>query len=90
MLACVRMTRSCTWAQRFGQLVLGALLVRSLFAVPYLPTNDGPEHVMASHMEDHFADPGTLYADRLRPRRSTLREVSACCTARSRTGSGGA
>jgi hypothetical protein len=61
------MGRRASFAYAIGLLALAVLLVRSLFAVPYLPTNDGPEHVMASHMENHFADPGTLYADRLKP-----------------------
>jgi hypothetical protein len=59
--------RRASWAHAVGLLVLSLLLVRSLLAVPYLPTNDGPEHVLASHVENHFGDPGTAYADRLRP-----------------------
>ena len=48
-------------------MALTALLVRTLFAVPYLPTNDGPEHLFASHVENHFGDAGTLYAAFLEP-----------------------
>jgi hypothetical protein len=50
-----------------GFVVLSALLVGSFWAVPYLPTNDGPESVFAVHMENHFADPGTLYREVFEP-----------------------
>ncbi len=42
---------------------LSMMLVGSLFAVPYLPTNDGPEWVFASHVENHYGDPGTVYRE---------------------------
>jgi hypothetical protein len=43
--------------------VLSALLAGSTAAVPYLPTNDGPEWVFATHVENHYGDPGTIYPD---------------------------
>jgi len=30
--------------------------------VPYLPTNDGPQHVLMTHMAAHFTEPGSIYA----------------------------
>jgi hypothetical protein len=42
---------------------LSILLVATLFVVPYLPTNDGPESVLAVHIENHYGDPGTPYRD---------------------------
>jgi hypothetical protein len=45
-----------------GFVVLSALLVGSFFVVPYLPTNDGPQWVFATHMENHYGDPGTIYS----------------------------
>jgi hypothetical protein len=47
--------------------VLSALLVGTLWVVPYLPTNDGPEWVFATHVENHYADPGTPYRDKYVP-----------------------
>ena len=47
--------------------MLSLLLGGSLLAVPYLPTNDGPEHVLATHIEAHYGDPGSIYADTLVP-----------------------
>jgi hypothetical protein len=67
MLASSAVRRRLQWAYACGVFILAALLVWSLAAVPYLPTNDGPEHVAASHIEEHFSDPGTFYADALRP-----------------------
>jgi len=50
-----------------GFAVLSLVLGSTLFVVPYLPTNDGPEHVLASHIENHYGDPGTLYRETLLP-----------------------
>jgi hypothetical protein len=44
-----------------GLVILSVLLVGSLWVVPYLPTNDGPEWVFASHIENHYSDPATPY-----------------------------
>jgi MFS family permease len=46
---------------------LSCLLVLSLWVVPYLPTNDGPESVFAVHMENHYSDPGTVYREYFAP-----------------------
>lgn len=50
-----------------GFALLSVLLVASLWVIPYLPTNDGPESVLAVHIENHFGDPGTLYRDVFEP-----------------------
>ncbi len=47
--------------------LLSLLLAGTLWVVPYLPTNDGPEWVFASHLENHYGDPGTIYRDVLVP-----------------------
>lgn len=49
------------WPPLLGFLFLSALLVGSLWIVPYLPTNDGPEWVFASHIENHYSDPDARY-----------------------------
>jgi hypothetical protein len=59
--------RRASWGYAAGFAVLSALLGSSLFVVPYLPTNDGPEHVLAAHIEDHYGDPGSLYRETLLP-----------------------
>lgn len=43
--------------------VLSVLLAGTMWVVPYLPTNDGPEWVFAAHVENHYGDPGTIYQD---------------------------
>jgi len=50
-----------------GFAVLSIALVGSLWAVPYLPTNDGPESVFAVHMENHFGDDGVIYPEVFTP-----------------------
>jgi len=42
-------------------------LVWALNSVSYLPTNDGPEHILSGHIENHYGDPGTIYANHLVP-----------------------
>ena len=37
-------------------LVASVGLVYSLWVVPYIPTSDGPQHVLSSHIENHYAD----------------------------------
>jgi len=49
------------WLPPLGFLVLSILLTGSLWVVPYLPTNDGPEWVFASHIENHYGDEGAHY-----------------------------
>jgi hypothetical protein len=41
---------------------LAVALFASVFFVPYLPTNDGPQHVLSAHIENHYSDPDTIYA----------------------------
>lgn len=43
-------------------LLVSAALVATLWAVPYVPTNDGPQHVLSAYIENHFDDPGAPYA----------------------------
>ena len=48
---------------------LGCMLVASvglvccLWVVPYIPTPDGPQHVLSAHIENHFSDAGSPYPD---------------------------
>jgi len=48
-------------------IALSILLVGSLWTIPYLPTNDAPESVLTVHMEQHYSDPGSIYADAYEP-----------------------
>ena len=51
----------------------GALLAASLglwwalSVVPFIPTNDGPQHVMMGHIENHYDDEGAIYRHFLAP-----------------------
>jgi hypothetical protein len=38
-------------------------LVSCLWVVPYIPTMDGPQHVLSAHIENHYSDPGSLYPE---------------------------
>lgn len=63
-----RMARLGAWPPTrilagLGFPLLSALLVGSFWVVPYLPTNDGPEWVYVTHMENHYGDPGSIYRD---------------------------
>jgi hypothetical protein len=55
------------WGYAAGYLVLSLVVVGSLWVIPYLPTNDGPEWVFATHVENHYADPGTPYGAAFEP-----------------------
>ncbi|MDB4935253.1 MAG: hypothetical protein JWP87_2225 [Labilithrix sp.] len=44
-------------------LVASVGLVASLWVVPYIPTADGPQHVLSAHIENHFSDAGSPYPD---------------------------
>jgi hypothetical protein len=44
-------------------LLASAGLVYALWVVPYLPTSDGPQHVLAAHIENHYSDPGSAYPE---------------------------
>jgi hypothetical protein len=59
--------RAGSWLYVAGLAALSALLVGSLWVVPYLPTNDGPEWIYATHVENHFSDPGAPYASYYTP-----------------------
>lgn len=50
-----------------AQLCASAGLWWALSVVPVLPTNDGPQHIMMGHIENHYDDPGTLYRHYLAP-----------------------
>jgi hypothetical protein len=54
-------------ATGLGLAILSVLLVASLWIIPYLPTNDGPESILAVHIENHFGDPGTIYSQVFEP-----------------------
>jgi len=47
--------------------VVAAGAIAAVFATPYIPTNDGPQHILSSYLEAHYMDPGTLYAEQLAP-----------------------
>jgi len=42
--------------------VVGAVLV-----APYLPSQDGPQHLYLAHLSIHYSDPGSIYAETYRP-----------------------
>jgi hypothetical protein len=48
-------------------LVASVGLLAALFAVRYLPTHDGPQHIFLAHLDSHFSDPGATYSDFYRP-----------------------
>jgi hypothetical protein len=37
----------------------------AILSVDYIPTNDGPQHVVQGYIENHYFDPGTIYRDHL-------------------------
>lgn len=46
--------------------VASALLVAAQWSVPYLPTNDGPQHVLIGHIQNNYV-PGSIYVAQLVP-----------------------
>jgi hypothetical protein len=49
-------------------MAIGSLAVAlAIFSVAYLPTNDGPQHVLSGHLQKAFSEPGTPYSDVLEP-----------------------
>lgn len=42
-------------------------VVWAVTEVPYLPTHDGPEHILSGYIENHYNDPGAVYARHLAP-----------------------
>jgi hypothetical protein len=56
-----------TRAERYG-IILAAIaatvgLVTAINVVDYLPTHDGPQHVLMAHIDNHYSDPGSVYPD---------------------------
>jgi len=47
--------------------VASAAVCAALWVVPYLPTGDGPQHLMTGHIDNHFDDQGTVYSYFLSP-----------------------
>ncbi len=45
-----------------GMLVASAAAVAAIWCVPYLPTNDGPQHVLSGSMQNHYGDADAAYA----------------------------
>jgi len=43
--------------------IASVALVYSLWVVPYIPMQDGPQHVLSAHIENHYSDPGSLYPE---------------------------
>ena len=41
-----------------GMLVASVGLVWCLWVVPYIPTHDGPQHILSAHIENHYSNPG--------------------------------
>jgi hypothetical protein len=59
--------RRSAWLQGAGFVLLSGLAAGTAWAVPYLPTNDGPEWLFGAHIENHYGDPGSLYPELLVP-----------------------
>ncbi|HEY8073650.1 MAG TPA: hypothetical protein VIF62_06065 [Labilithrix sp.] len=50
-----------------GMIALSVLAILDVWIVAYLPTNDGPQAIFSAHIENHYADPGSIYAATLVP-----------------------
>lgn len=61
------MARRDAWLHAVGFAILSVVLVGSLWTISYLPTGDGPESILAVHMENHYGDPGTIYREVFAP-----------------------
>lgn len=55
------------WLAPVALILLSVALVGTMWVVPYLPTNDGPEWVFATHAENRYGDPAAGYQDLLVP-----------------------
>jgi hypothetical protein len=55
------------WRTVAGYVVLSFVVAGTFWVIPYLPTNDGPEWVFATHLENHYNDPGTPYREAFVP-----------------------
>jgi hypothetical protein len=52
-----------SWGYFFcGAFFLSGLLAWSVFCVSYIPTNDGPQHILSAYIENHYSDPGSIYS----------------------------
>jgi hypothetical protein len=51
-----------SWLYSTAAVALSFLLVGTLWVIPYLPTNDGPAWIFATHAENHYSDPGAPYS----------------------------
>ena len=47
--------------------VASAALVACIWCVPYIPTNDGPQVALTSHIQNHYGDPGSVFPDQVVP-----------------------
>jgi hypothetical protein len=59
--------RGVAWAWWAALVGASLLVVWSQRAVPYLPTHDGPEHIVSGTIENRFHEPNTIYAKVLEP-----------------------
>ncbi|HQP38678.1 MAG TPA: hypothetical protein PLI95_26010 [Polyangiaceae bacterium] len=60
--------RSCFHAAWFVCAVAASLaLVAAVHAVPYIPTNDGPQAVLIAFIENHYSDPGVVFPEQVEP-----------------------
>ena len=52
----------------FAAMAIGSLAVAlALCSVPYLPTHDGPQHVLSGFLQTRYSEPGTPYSTFLEP-----------------------
>src|SRR5262245_61258339 len=58
--------KAIPWSALLGG-ALAVALVATLWMVEYLPTNDGPNHVLLGYLSNHLDDAGKGYADFLKP-----------------------
>ncbi len=60
--------REVAWPLRLvAWAALAAVAIWAIARVPYLPTNDGPQHVLSGVIQNHFEDPGVAYPRHLIP-----------------------
>lgn len=55
------------WIWLTSLVVASAALVAALHAVPYIPTNDGPQAVLMAFIENHYSDPGVVFPEQVEP-----------------------
>ena len=59
--------RSGNWLFRAAMLLASIGAVWAVASVRYLPTNDGPAHILTAHIENHYSDPGAIFPQQLIP-----------------------